>query len=200
MIYLFICLFKPLLYLIFRPKLYGTKKNLAPKGKAIFICNHLNMLDPVVIALVSPRIVHFMAKKELFKSKLLALFFKSAFVFPVDRGTADLKSLKNALKLLEKGKVFGIFPEGRRMVADRMDEFELGTAFIAMRSGAPVIPLYIKNDSFKRGKRVRMIVGEPMYAADSAMNVSRRENEVIFMQRMKNAMNALQKELEDKCS
>ena len=69
------------------------------------------MLDPVVIALVSPRIVHFMAKKELFKSKLLALFFKSAFVFPVDRGTADLKSLKNALKLLEKGKVFGIFPE-----------------------------------------------------------------------------------------
>jgi 1-acyl-sn-glycerol-3-phosphate acyltransferase len=200
MIYLFICLFKPLLYLIFRPKLYGAKKNLAPKGKAIFICNHLNMLDPVVIALVSPRIVHFMAKKELFKSKLLALFFKSAFVFPVDRGTADLKSLKNALKLLEKGKVFGIFPEGRRMVADRMDEFELGTAFIAMRSGAPVIPLYIKNDSFGRGKRVRMIVGEPMYAADSAMNVSRRENEVIFMQRMKNAMNALQKELEDKCS
>ena len=69
-----------------------------------------------------------------------------------------------------------------------------------MRSGAPVIPLYIKNDSFGRGKRVRMIVGEPMYAADSAMNVSRRENEVIFMQRMKNAMNALQKELEDKCS
>lgn len=200
MIYLFICLFKPLLYLIFRPKIYGNKKALAPKGKAIIICNHLNMLDPVMIALVSPRIIHFMAKKELFKSKLLKLFFKSAFVFPVDRGTADLKSLKQALALLDKGKVFGIFPEGRRMVADRMDEFELGTAFIAMRSGAPVIPVYLKNDSFDSGKRVKMIVGDPMCAADSVMNVSRRENEVLFMQRMKNTMNALKKELEEKCS
>lgn len=197
MIYLFICLFKPLLYLIFRPKIYGNKKALKTKGKVIFICNHINMLDPIMLALVSPRVIHFMAKKELFEKKLVAAFLKLCFVFPVDRGSADLKSLKNALKLLEKGKAFGIFPEGRRMVADRMDEFELGTAFIAMRSEAPVVPIYLANDSFS-GKRVRMIVGEPMLASETKMNVSRRENEVLFMQRMRNAMNALEKEMKKK--
>ena len=115
----------------------------------------------------------------------------------MDRGSADLKSLKNALKLLEKGKAFGIFPEGRRMVADRMDEFELGTAFIAMRSEAPVVPIYLANDSFD-GKRVRMIVGEPMLASETKMELSRRENEVLFMQRMRNAMNALEREMKSK--
>ena len=199
MLYLFICLFKPLLYLIFRPKIYGNRKALKTKGKVIFICNHIHMLDPVIIALVSPRVIHFMAKKELFSSKLGNLFFRLAFVFPVDRGTADLKSLKNALALLDKGKAFGIFPEGRRMVADRMDEFELGTAFIASRSGAPVVPIYFANDNYRKF-RFRMIVGEPLLAADSAMNVSRRENEVIFMQRMRNAMNGLKKELDEICS
>ncbi|MBO4562502.1 MAG: 1-acyl-sn-glycerol-3-phosphate acyltransferase [Clostridia bacterium] len=199
MLYLFICLFKPLLYLIFRPKVYGNRKALKTKGKVIFICNHINMLDPIMLALVSPRVIHFMAKKELFEKKLLRAILKLCFVFPVDRGSADLKSLRNALKLLEKGKAFGIFPEGRRMVADRMDEFELGTAFIAMRSGAPVVPIYLSNDSFN-GKGVKMIVGEPILASETQLNVSRRENEVIFMQRMKNTMNGLKRELEDKCS
>ena len=199
MLYILICLFKPLVWLFLRPKVYGNKKALGTKGKVIFICNHINLLDPIAIALVSSRIVHFMAKKELFESRLGRLFFKLTYVFPVDRGTADLKSLKNALRLLDEGKAFGIFPEGRRMVADRMDEFELGTSFIAMRSGAPVVPIYIRNDSYGK-KRVRMIVGEPIFASESSMQVSRRENEVIFMQRMRNTMNALKRELEDKCS
>lgn len=49
----------------------------------------------------------------------------------------DLQSLKNALKVLDKGEVFGIFPEGKRAVTDSLDEFEKGAAFLAIRSGAP---------------------------------------------------------------
>lgn len=197
MFYLLLYLFKPILWLIFRPKVYGNRKYLNPKGGAIFICNHIAKTDPLLIAIVSPRIVHFMAKKEVFESFIGNLMFRSLMVFPVDRGTADLKSLRNALDLLKKKRAFGIFPEGRRMVADRMDEFELGTAFIAMRSGAPVVPLYLANDSYKKGKRPRFIVGEPIYAKDSMMNVSRRENEVIFMQRLRNTLNGLKKQLEE---
>lgn len=199
MLYCLIYLFKPLLWLIFRPKVYGNKKALNTKGKVIFICNHINLLDPIVIAIVSPRLIHFMAKKELFRSKIAAFFLKTVLVFPVDRGSADLKSLKKALNLLDKGKAFGIFPEGRRMVADRMDEFELGTAFIAMRSQAPVVPIYIHNRSFSGGG-IKLIVGDPIYAEESKMAVSRRENEVLLMQRMKNTLVRLKKELEEKCS
>lgn len=198
MIYLLLVLFKPLIWLIFRPKVYGDKKALRTKGKVIFICNHISLIDPVVLALVSTRIIHFMAKKELFTSLPGKLLFKSLFVFPVDRGSADLKSIRNALKLLEKGKAFGIFPEGRRMVADRMDEFELGTSMISIRSGAPVVPIYMMNDSIRK-MRIRMIVGEPLRSEDSAMNVSRRENEQLFTARIRNSMNALKKELESIC-
>lgn len=199
MLYLFFYLLKPILWLIFRPKVYGNKKSLRVKGKAIFICNHVSMEDPLMLAIISPRIIHFMAKKEVFDSFLGNIFFRSMFVFPVDRGTADLKSLRNALALLEKGKAFGIFPEGRRMVAYRMDEFELGTAFIAMRSDAPVIPVYIDNHAYdKIYKRPKMIVGDPIRASETKLDVSRRENEVLFMQRLRNTLDALKKELDSK--
>lgn len=200
MLYLILYLFKPLFLLIFRPKVYGNKKALRTKGKAIFICNHISMRDPLMISIISPRIIHFMAKKEVFDSPLGNFFFRSMFVFPVDRGSADMKSLKNALKLLEKGKAFGIFPEGRRMVAYRMDEFEHGISFIAMRSGAPVIPMYLHNDSYKKWyTRPKIIIGEPILAEESKLNVSRRENEAIFTQRLRNTLEKLKKELEAEC-
>ena len=192
MFYLFLYLMKPILWLIFRPKVYGSRKSLGIKGKAIYICNHIAMTDPLILAIVSPRIIHFMAKKEVFEKPIGRLLFKSLLVFPVDRGTADIKSLKNAFRLLDKGKVFGI--------ADRMDEFEHGTAFIAMRSGAPVVPIYLANDSYRKGKRPRLIVGEPLYAKDSAMQASRRENELLFTQRLRNTLETLKRELEEKCS
>ena len=84
------------------------------------------------------------------------------------------------------------------MVADRMDEFELGTSMISIRSGAPVVPIYMMNDSIRK-MRIRMIVGEPLRSEDSAMNVSRRENEQLFTARIRNSMNALKKELESIC-
>ena len=100
----------PLLLLILRPIVYG-KQNLRVKGKAIFICNHRSMWDPVIIAICTPRMVHFMAKKEIFESKIGNIFFRSLGAFPVNRKNVDLMSLKNALKVLNDGKIFGLFPK-----------------------------------------------------------------------------------------
>ena len=133
-----------LILLVTRPIVYG-RQNLRVKGKAIFIANHRSMWDPLILALVSPRNIHFMAKKELFESKVGNFFFRSLYAFPVNRRNVDLQSLKNALKVLDKGEVFGIFPEGKRAVTDSLDEFEKGAAFLAIRSGAPVIPIYTKS-------------------------------------------------------
>ena len=135
--------FKWLLWLIYRPKVFGNKKNLRIKGGVIFIANHRALYDPLLLVVSSPRIIHFMAKKELFDNPVGRVFFKSLFVFPVNRKTADMKSIRQSLKLLRDGKAFGIFPEGRRSATDGMDEFEKGTAFIAAKSGAPIVPIYI---------------------------------------------------------
>ena len=86
----------PLLWLLWRPMIIG-KENLAVKGKAVFASNHTSMLDPVLLAIISFRNIHFMAKKELFSNKLIALLLRSLLSFPVDRKNADLQSLKRAM-------------------------------------------------------------------------------------------------------
>lgn len=154
-----ISLLKIPLWLLMRPKICGHKENLRMKGGVIFVCNHRALMDPVKLAVICPRIIHFMAKKELFDTKLGSIFFKSLFVFPVSRKTADIKSVKNAIKLLEKGKAFGIYPEGKRAVTDNIDDIEKGTAFIAAKSGAPIVPIYLK-EAKHRLSRVEVMVGE----------------------------------------
>lgn len=194
---IFIVLFGWALFLFKRPKIYGEKKNLRTKGGVIFIANHRNLLDPVMLAITIPRCIHFMAKKELFESKLGNWFFRSCFVFPVNRKTADLKSLRQALKLLEEGKAFGIFPEGRRAVADEMDDFEKGTAFIASRTDAPIVPIYISPTTYSGWRRLRYIVGEKIYAKDVLETCERRELVDALTERMQNDMEALKKRMDE---
>ncbi|MBQ9832617.1 MAG: 1-acyl-sn-glycerol-3-phosphate acyltransferase [Clostridia bacterium] len=150
----------PLLWLIFHPKVCGAK-NLFVKGKAIIVCNHRSLLDPVLLAITTLRPIHFMAKAELFESKLGNLFFRSLYAFPVHRKTADLTSLKKALKVLEQNKIFGIFPEGKRAVTGELDEFEKGASLLAVKSKSPIIPVYIQPESY-RSLFPKMRVGEPI--------------------------------------
>lgn len=162
--YIFKYFVKWALWLIHRPKIYGKKENLKLKGGVIFICNHQNLLDPVMIMTVSPRIINFMAKKELFDNKIAGAIFRSMHGFPVNRRTADMKALRKALALLEQGEAFGIFPEGTRSVTGEMDEFEKGCAFIAAKTSSPIVPIYISPSSYKFGRRLRLIVGDCIYA------------------------------------
>jgi 1-acyl-sn-glycerol-3-phosphate acyltransferase len=68
-------------------------------------------------------------------------------------------SLKQAMSVLEKNHIFGIFPEGRRSLTGELDSFEKGAAFLALRCNSPIIPIYADPNWKKRG-RVRMVVGE----------------------------------------
>ena len=178
----------PLLLLILRPIVYG-KQNLHIKGKAIFICNHRSMWDPVIIAICTPRMVHFMAKKEIFESKIGNIFFRSLGAFPVNRKNVDLMSLKD-------GKIFGLFPEGKREVSDSLDEFEKGTAFFAIRSGAPVIPIYIHPDSQRRLRPVIM-VGKAIDVSEIAANAQKSTLIDVVTDELADAVAALGIELEE---
>lgn len=185
----------PLLYIFLRPIVYG-KHNLRVQGKAIIICNHRSMLDPIVLGLVTPRVIHFMAKKEIFKTKLGNLFFRAMCAFPVNRKNVDLQSLKSALGVLNKGKIFGIFPEGKREVSDSLDEFEKGTAFLAIRSGAPVIPVYMHPDGSRRNRPV-LIVGKPIDIGAIVANANKSSMIEVVTDELYDSINALKLELEE---
>lgn len=185
----------PFILLFLRPIVYG-KQNLRIKGKAIIICNHRSMMDPIVLGLVTPRVIHFMAKKEIFKSKISDLFFRMLCAFPVNRKTTDLQSLKSALSVLDKGKVFGIFPEGKREVSDSLDEFERGTAFFAIRSGAPVIPVYMHPDATRRSRPV-LIVGKPIDISSIVANANKSSMIEVVTDELADSIDALRLELEE---
>jgi len=195
MFYVFLRIFvKPFLWLRYRPDVFGRER-LMVKGSAIFVCNHLTMMDPLMLGLVSLRYIHFMAKRELFENPVLRIVFKGLLAFPVSRQQADLKSLKKAFELLKKGKVFGIFAEGKRSITGEIDELEKGAAFLAMRSGVPVVPMYISPASYQTG-RLRVRVGEPILAADIPGELPKSERMDLLACRITNALRALRAEQE----
>ncbi len=151
---------KPIINLLFLPKIIG-KKNTRHKGRAVIISNHLSMWDPLFIAVVFRRQIFWMGKIELFKNKLARIFFYAVKAFPVRRGEGDLAAIRHAFKILRSGKLFGIFPEGTRVKSNEISRFEPGTAMIALKNDAPVIPVYIKGQ-YKLFKRMKLIIGEPI--------------------------------------
>lgn len=163
MIYLFLkYLLTPFFWLLFWPNVKNLGR-LFFRGPAIIISNHFSLSDPIRLAFVAPRPVHFMAKQELFNSNVKRFFLTQLLAFPVYRKQADMLSLKQAMTVLEQKHIFGIFPEGRRSITGELDSFEKGAAFLALRCNAPIIPVYA-DPNWKKRRRLRMIVGEPLDA------------------------------------
>ena len=111
------------------------------------------------------RQINWMGKIELFKNKISRFFFLALRAFPVRRGEGDLPAIRHAFHLLNAGKLFGIFPEGTRMKSGQLRKFEPGTAIIALKNDAPVIPVYIKGN-YKLFGRTKIIIGQPFRLAD----------------------------------
>ena len=135
-----------------------------PDGSALICANHSNSLDPVYLCAAVDRSqqVHMMAKKEIFKTRLLTWLFKKVGAFPVDRSTADISAIRTTLKYLKSGCKVGIFPEGTRVSQDDSVQAKHGALKLAERSGAPIVPVYIprKKRLFRRNT---VVVGEPYY-------------------------------------
>ncbi|HEV2528468.1 MAG TPA: lysophospholipid acyltransferase family protein [Thermomicrobiales bacterium] len=147
-------------------------RNVPRNGPLIVVANHLHNLDPLVVAVAIPRPVHYMAKAELFKVPVLGRIIRFGGTFPVERGRADRKSIRRAEETLRQGIAFGIFPEGTRSTTAAMTRPLAGAALIALRSGAPVLPVAVTGTEhlpfngskapkrrFRRASRVT--IGEP---------------------------------------
>ena len=156
-----------LLRATFRMKITGLE-NIPRVGAAILAPNHRSLLDIPVAGMPTKRKVWFMAKDELFRSKISATILGRLGAFPVRRGKPDRTPLIRALQLLEAGEIVGIFPEGTRPPGARFERLEEGFAYVALKSGAPIIPVAIvgTEEVFPRDKKlprlskIRVHVGE----------------------------------------
>lgn len=140
---------------------YTGLEHVIMEGNIILASNHASNLDPIFLSIVFPRQVHWMAKKELFNSKVLAFLISKLGAFPVDRDNMDIGAVKNSLRILKDDKVLGVFPEGTRVKEFDLENVKSGVALLSVKSKSPIIPAYI-DTNYKLFSKVNIIIGEPI--------------------------------------
>ena len=107
-------LFVPFFRIYFRLESIGSER-LPRSGPLLLAANHRSFLDPFVIGAMARRPVYYVAKRELFDSRLTAWFVSSLGAFPIDRGSSDQDAMATAREILARGDCVVIFPEGTRV-------------------------------------------------------------------------------------
>ncbi len=115
-------------------------------GGAIFCPNHTSVIDSFFLPLVLPRRITFVGKAEYLDSWKTRYLFPAMGMIPIDRtgGDAAERALNTAARVIEAGEFFGIYPEGTRARDGRLHRGRTGAARLALRTGAPIIPVGIK--------------------------------------------------------
>ena len=135
-------LIAPLARAVYRPRIEG-RDNVPRTGPVIFASNHLSFIDSIAIPVAAPRPVHFMAKSAYFEKWASRQFFTAIGAIPVERGAGQkaLDALDQQRALLEDGRAVALYPEGTRSLDGRLYKGRTGVAFLALQTGAPVVPV-----------------------------------------------------------
>lgn len=133
-----------LLIILFRPKIIG-KENIPKDGALIFAGNHKHAVDPTMVMMSTSRLVHFMAKEELFKG-LHGWAFEKMGLIRVRRDKSNPGAVIDAENILNNGGTIGIFPEGTRNKGkDELLKFRTGAVRLAQKTNTLIVPFGIKN-------------------------------------------------------
>jgi 1-acyl-sn-glycerol-3-phosphate acyltransferase len=160
----------PILNALYRPWTEGME-HLPASGPAIVASNHLSFLDSIFLPALCKRPIYFLGKSDYF-SGWKRYFFENVGVMPVYRqgGDAGEASLRKGAEILSRGSLLGIYPEGTRSPDARLYRGKTGPVRLALRTGAPVIPVAMMGTfeilppgaSMPKVRRVGIRVGRPL--------------------------------------
>ena len=141
------------------------RENVPQTGAIIVAPNHKSDWDPPLIGVAfNTRIIHYMAKEELFKNPFLGWLIRQFGTFPVKRGTVDRTAIRQALRELKAGNPLGIFPEGTRIRREGLGRFHSGMASLALMTGTPVVPVAVIGSRWMPHKKgpLAVLIGKPV--------------------------------------
>ncbi|MEU5052161.1 lysophospholipid acyltransferase family protein [Streptomyces sp. NPDC021096] len=163
------------MYGLWKPRVLGAWR-VPTAGPVILAVNHSHNIDGPMVMGTAPRPVHFLIKQEAFTGPLDP-FLRGIGQLKVDRESADRAAIGDALAVLERGHVLGIFPEGTRGEGD-FSSLRAGLAYFAVRSGAPIVPVAVLGSARERGRlvpglpplrsRIDVVFGDPFEAGDGS--------------------------------
>lgn len=150
-------------------------------GPVILAPTHRSLFDIPFLGFTTNRPARFMAKEELFEKPAIAKFISALGGFPVKRGSADRNALNRAFAALEQGAPLVVFPEGTRREGPIVGHIEEGVAYLAMKAGAPIVPIGVagteplleKGRTLPRLGKVCIEVGEPIPVSKSEGRLDR---------------------------
>ena len=134
----------PIFRLLWPVRVEG-RENLPTRGPAVLAANHQSFCDSFFLPLVVPRKVTFLAKAEYFDSWRTAWFFRAAGQIPISRegGSASERALLTARRVLDRGGLLGLYPEGTRAIDDYVHKGRTGVSRLSRECAVPVIPVGI---------------------------------------------------------
>ena len=164
---------------IVRLRIEGDLDSLPKTGAMIMAANHASSADPVLIGAflnqILGRPLNWLGKREIVEYPLTGWAFRIAGIHPVDRDAADLEAFRTAMRILEAGHVLAVFPEGTRSRDGALQEVREGVGMLAIRSGAPVLPVAVIDSDLmwprgrllpRFGKGVTVRYGKPFLVAE----------------------------------
>ncbi len=180
------------------PVKFHNKERLTQDPPFVLIANHRHALDPIVMAMGIPkRQIVFLAKKELGNTPFTRSIMTRLHCILVDRHNVDMEAMRSCMKAVKMKKILLIFPEGTRHHEGQMEQIETGTALIAMRSKAPVVPIYFDR-KLSFFKVTNLYVGEPIPYDDLLEQGINTETCEIMNERMRETFRKMIRETEKK--
>ena len=158
------------------------QENVPGQGSLLVAANHLSLTDPALLGGSIGRKMVFMAKEELFRPRFSSYFIRSYGAFPVSRRRLGKKTLNEAEQWLAKGVALVMFPEGKRSKNAQLQPAFAGSALIASRIGAPILPVGITGTENIRGAtwwlrrpKVTVNIGRPFHPPSLKSKLTRAE-------------------------
>jgi 1-acyl-sn-glycerol-3-phosphate acyltransferase len=138
---------------------FAGRAHVPTRGPALFVANHQSYLDPSIVGVTVGRDIHYLARKTLFKNRLLSLYMQSVNAVPVDQKGVAKEGLKAVIDLLHAGQAVVVFPEGARTRTGRLQPLKPGVHLVLKRAPAPVVPIGIAGafESFPRTSKLPVL-------------------------------------------
>lgn len=155
--------------LFWRLEVHGAE-HLPTTQPFILAPSHRSNIDSPVVGVITKRRMRFMAKKEMWKVAWAGKLWVAIGAFPVDRGTADREALRTCEAVIEGGEPLVMFPEGSRQSGPVIQPLFDGPAFVAARTGAPIVPVGIggaegampAGSKFLKPVKLVVVIGPPL--------------------------------------